>query len=215
MYEVVVLLTKQIDALAERKIPGYKKGLLHEIISQTKKIKGRLLYYYPVDKSTEKEDGWIGWHNDSGFLTALTSAMFVDDSTGQTIPNPDPQGGLWIVSRDSDSVHVKIPADHLAVQCGECLQVITGGLLIATPHCVRASHAENIKVGRSTFPVFVDSDIDFKLAPPAGVSRDQVLEFTAKSKVPPLADRWTGNDMTFSEFLKVSFEQFYSWNQKN
>lgn len=31
----------------------------------------------------EKEDNWIGWHNDSGFLTALTSAIFVNDETAE------------------------------------------------------------------------------------------------------------------------------------
>lgn len=214
MYDTVVLLTKQIDALVEKRIPGYKKGMMHHLISTTRKIKGRLLYYYPVDKTKDKEDGWIGWHNDSGFLTALTGAMFFDDAAGKSMPNPDPSGGLWIVSRGHDNVQVKIPADHLAVQCGECLQIVTGGLLVATPHCVRPSFADKLAIGRATFPVFIDSDTAFKLEPPTGRTRSDVFEHTARSKVPPLEDRWTHDGQTFSEFLKVSFEQYYTWNLK-
>jgi len=113
-------------------------------------VKGRLLYYYPTDDTGD--DSWIGWHNDSGFLTTLTSAQFYDDVAGkvrlplksprlpsfddpvlQVIQNPDPNGGLWIVDRDSSAVNVKIPADHLAIQCGECLQVVTGGTCSPSP----------------------------------------------------------------------------------
>jgi hypothetical protein len=62
--------------------------------------------------------------------------MFVDDSSGAEIDNPDPNGGLYIVSRSSRGreipVKVNIPKDELAIQCGECLQIVTGGLLVAT-----------------------------------------------------------------------------------
>ena len=119
MYDVVLLLCKQVDRLTKQKLPTYEEGSLYKQISQTKKIKGRLLYYYPLPEEQHTDDGWIGWHNDSGFLTALTSAMFFDDKTGQVVDNPDPDGGLWIVDRESSPVRVRIPADHLAIQCGE------------------------------------------------------------------------------------------------
>lgn len=47
-------------------IPGYEKGLMYELMSATHKAKGRLLYYYPVEKSDNMDDldNWIGWHND-------------------------------------------------------------------------------------------------------------------------------------------------------
>ena len=48
--------------------------LMFDQISNTRKIKGRGLYYYPK-ADAESEDGWIGWHNDSGFLTALTRCV--------------------------------------------------------------------------------------------------------------------------------------------
>lgn len=175
MFNVVVLLCKQIDKLVAKRMPTYNHGQLTRAIASTRKIKGRLLYYYPTPDAAD--DSWIGWHNDSGFLTALTSAIFFDDKTGTITPNPDPQGGLWIVDRGSQPVHVKIPADFLAVQCGECLQVITGGLLVATPHAVRASQSpDGRQIGRATFPVFIDTDTDYPMSAPPGVSREAVFD---------------------------------------
>jgi hypothetical protein len=75
---------------------SYDKGSLVREMSASKKVKGRLLYYYPPASTSSDvaTDGWIGWHNDSGFLTALTAAMYFDEATGERIANPDPKGGL-------------------------------------------------------------------------------------------------------------------------
>jgi hypothetical protein len=112
MYDAVTLLAKQVDLFTSKRIPTYEKDYLYKNMKETKKIKGRLLYYYPTDK-TQSEDAWIGWHNDSGFLTALTCDMYFDDETGKIIENPDPKGGLWIVDRAGGSVRVSIP--HLEI----------------------------------------------------------------------------------------------------
>ncbi len=82
-------------------------------MKNTKKIKGRLLYYFPSDK-TVSEDSWIGWHNDSGFLTALASDMYFNDDTGEIITNPDPKGGLYVVDRSGGSVRVRIHCNDTA-----------------------------------------------------------------------------------------------------
>jgi len=209
MFNVVVLLAKQVDKLVKKRIPEYQ-GNLAKAIAVTRKIKGRMLYYYPT--KAVADDGWIGWHNDSGFLTALTSALYFEDDTGKVVPNPDPQGGLWVVDRGSTPVQLKLPADALGVQCGECLQVITGGLLVATPHAVRASHSpEGKSIGRASFPVFIDTDVDFPMSAPPGVDRSQVFDKTPDSRVPPLDKRWTGNGQRFGDFLKTTFEMYYTW----
>eukprot|EP01128_Nolandella_sp_AFSM9_P011404 TRINITY_DN811_c0_g1_i1.p1 TRINITY_DN811_c0_g1~~TRINITY_DN811_c0_g1_i1.p1 ORF type:complete len:368 (+),score=44.68 TRINITY_DN811_c0_g1_i1:42-1106(+) len=210
MFDVIVLLCQQIDALMKKRNPAYTADLSKHI-SNTRKLKGRLLYYFPTDD--QRADSWIGWHNDSGFLTALTSALFFDDDTGEVIANPDPEGGLYVVTRGGDPVRVRVPADHLAIQCGEALQVVTGGLLVATPHAVRASKAPAGKrVGRGTFPIFIDTDVDFPLSAPVGTSREAVFDKTPDSRVPPLSDRWTEDGMPFGKFLSDSFKLFYSWN---
>lgn len=119
------------------------------------------------------------------------------------------------MDRNSNPVRVEIPEDHLAIQVGECTQIITGGLLVATPHCVRPSKCpKGRSIARGTFPVFVDTDIDFKLSIPSGKTRDDVFHRTIVSPVPPLEDRWAEDGMTFVDFLEITFEKYYEWNHK-
>ena len=102
----------------------------------------------------------------------------------------------------------------MAIQCGECLQIITGGLLVATPHSVRASYAGGKKIGRGTFPVFIDSTAEFPLSTPDGVERNAVFDKTPCSKVPPLDERWLKNGVPFVEFLGDSFRRYYEFAMK-
>jgi len=51
----------------------------------------------------------------------LTSAMYLRD--GREAPSPDPAAGLYIRTRRHGVVQVAIPADQLAYQMGEALQV--------------------------------------------------------------------------------------------
>ncbi len=53
MYDVVLLLAKQIDMLVSRRVRTYAAGTLHTELARTRKIKGRLLYYYPTDAESE------------------------------------------------------------------------------------------------------------------------------------------------------------------
>merc|ERR1711916_421828 len=56
MYETVLLLCKQVDALTHKHVPSYQEGTLHKALSETRKIKGRLLYYYPMAREESSED---------------------------------------------------------------------------------------------------------------------------------------------------------------
>lgn len=206
MHEVVVALGKCVDAL------GLGAPISDEL-EHSFKAKGRMLYYYPLSGSelveaASKPDGWIGWHNDSGFLTGLTPDVFFNHATGEVVPNPEPDtAGLWIADRKAVLRRVVIPKDCMAIQCGECLQVISGGKLVATPHCVRPP-LKTPGVGRSSMPVFVDSSPEFKLCSPNGA--EAVLSKSVKQWVPPLADRWT-EGQTFADFLGSTFHAYYSW----
>ena len=66
---------------ASLKVQSYTAEL-GKTLRETNKCKGRLLYYFPpkevaTNGSEVPEDGWIGWHNDSGFMTGLTPDVFV------------------------------------------------------------------------------------------------------------------------------------------
>lgn len=107
------------------------------------------------------------FHNDHGSLTGLCSAMYFDTATGQQVPCPDPDAGLFIRSRSGQLVHVAVPADALAFQIGETAQVHSGGVLLATPHCVRAAMGPGAAgVARGTMAVFMEPEPAHAMACP-------------------------------------------------
>jgi len=119
MHAVVILLAKHIDTMAERRVKGYTKDILYNAMRETEKAKGRLLYYYPLEgtktnddknASVAKEDNWIGWHNDSGFLTSLAGDLYIDDTTGKPLPllEIDPEAGLYVTDQSGDSIHASL-----------------------------------------------------------------------------------------------------------
>mmetsp|Transcript_75189 Transcript_75189/g.243359 ORF Transcript_75189/g.243359 Transcript_75189/m.243359 type:complete len:383 (-) Transcript_75189:59-1207(-) len=227
MHEAVSHLARLVDRSMVGRVEGYNAEL-GRVVKDTEKCKGRLLYYFPppeakdaaaeVKKSEVPEDGWIGWHNDSGFFTALSPDIYVDDKTGDVIDNPDPEGaGLWVVTRDGSSARVSIPRDCMCVQVGECTQVVTGGLLVATPHCVRGCRpalTSGRQVARVSCPCFIDTHPVFTLNMPEGASREAILARGLSTKVPPLGDRWTHDGQSFGEFLGESFKRYYEWTLK-
>jgi isopenicillin N synthase-like dioxygenase len=218
MHQTVVHVARHIDAMAAKKVVGYRKDLLFEAMRHTEKAKGRLLYYYPIDKghTATKEDNWIGWHNDSGFLTSLAGDIFIDDETGEPLPPDqiDPEAGLYVTNMSGKSIHVKIPEDCMAVQIGECVQILTGGVVVATPHCVRGPRARQaVKVSRISCPCFIDSKPSFPLSLPDGCTRDNACQAgVGRDKVPLLEERWVENGMSFGSFLQKSFEKYYAWS---
>ena len=215
MKNVVVHLAKHVDAFAQQKNPEYRPGTLHDAMQTTEKAKGRLLYYFPLPDTTEPtEDSWIGWHNDSGFLTALAGDLYVNHDTGEIMSeSPDPNAGLYVVDRQDRVVHVSIPDDCMAVQMGECVQILTGGTVVATPHCVRG--AQNSSAARISLPCFIDTPPTFPLYMPKGCTAEEVLSAGVGScRVPPLSARWTQDGMVFGDFLQKTFSLYYDWSSK-
>ena len=213
MRETVALLAIHVDAYVQSKCNSYNPSMGDEM-KKTEKVKGRLLYYYPLDANADSnaesddededevgQDSWIGWHNDSGFFTALAGDLFVDHDTGRPIPrrDVDSNAGLIVMNRNGKTIKVDIPEDCMAVQIGECLQIITGGIVVSTPHCVRGvdpkwdrEKGSDVKVARISFPCFVDTVPSFPLKVPDGSSRESVLDSSVEgcAKVPPLCERF-------------------------
>ncbi len=98
----------------------------------------------------------------------------------------------------------------MGIQLGECLQIISGGLLVATPHCVRGcKHTPN--VARVSLPCFLDTQVTFPLSMPEGCTREDVFRNTVQQRVPPLEERWKSNGVIFAQFLGDSFQSYYEW----
>lgn len=85
------------------------------------------------------------------------------------VPSPSPTSGLYIRNRGGNLTKVSIPADCLAFQTGEALEVATGGKLRATPHCVRVGGATgpavNQIISRETFALFMQPNTHHHLSP--------------------------------------------------
>jgi len=141
--------------------------------------------------------------------------MYVNDETGLEIAPPDPDAGLYVMDRQDSIVHVTIPQDCMAVQMGECVQILTGGSVVATPHCVRGAKGDgNVPIARISLPCFIDMPPDVPLCmPPRGCTREQVLSAgVGSSRVPSLSSRWTHDGMTFGHFLQKTFDDYYAWS---
>ncbi|KAF9583879.1 hypothetical protein BGW38_008248 [Lunasporangiospora selenospora] len=171
------LVAKTCDAFVHSKLSTFPPTHLQDVVAKSKTTKARLLHYFPqtsAPDTTEElgdKDSWCGWHLDHGSLTGLTSAMYIDESKIATeglveIACPDPDAGLYIRNRGQKIVKASIPRDHLAFQTGEALQLVTKGLLAATPHCVRGATAPEqdplrySTLARNTFAVFMQPSLE-------------------------------------------------------
>ncbi|MEW5311825.1 MAG: hypothetical protein WDW38_003510 [Sanguina aurantia] len=146
---------------------------------------------------TEEAREWCGWHTDHGSITALTSAIYTS-SSGVEVPNPDASSGLYIEDRQGRVVRAAIGPSQIAFQVGEALQVHSGGLLRATPHCVRAAcGAAAAGISRNTFAVFMQPGSQEPLDLPAGVSAAEVA-----------VGQWQ-EGMDFGSFSTATFARYY------
>lgn len=196
MIDTAALVARACDRYALAKIEGYEPGYLERVVRFSKTTKARLLHYFPTKSGVQANhaeiadaingedegglDDWCSTHIDHGCLTALTSAVYIDESTHLPsypawaepttsfpylpfLPTPpDPDCGLYIQSRTGTITKVVIPADCLAFQTGESLQLITGGKFQAVPHFVRAGRAPEHggQIARNTLAVFTQPGLD-------------------------------------------------------
>ncbi|KAL3702322.1 hypothetical protein R1sor_020344 [Riccia sorocarpa] len=142
-------------------------------------------------KGNQKTEPWQQWHFDYGLLTVLTSPLYsvwnspvskegVDLDTTSCINEPSSwthgadgeHSGLVFMHRGA-ARRVKIPADCLVVQVGEAAQILSGGRLVATAHCV--SSPPDLAVNRATFVVFLQPAWQKRLSPPSWSSVLEVL----------------------------------------
>ena len=120
-----------------------------------KKAKGRLLHYYEKNEKMNIDDVSVdnacSWHLDHGGLTILTRALYLDKQ--YNIHHPIGEG-LHIKDKNRNIHNVCIPENSVLCQVGEMLQVLSGGYLRATPHCVFKRDDQNIT--RETYALFLD-----------------------------------------------------------
>jgi isopenicillin N synthase-like dioxygenase len=187
LIDIGALVARAIDLYAAQNILDYQPGYLEHVVRTSHTPKARLLHYFPPkvtdtpppstsnSTSDSEEDTWCATHLDDGCLTALTSALYIDEShplpplspnsapsLSQSIlpTSPDPKAGLYIRSRADQVVKVDIPSNCIAFQTGEALQLITGGKFRAVSHFVRGPKEGSAQVARNTLALFMQPDVD-------------------------------------------------------
>ncbi|KAG2454590.1 hypothetical protein HYH02_000431 [Chlamydomonas schloesseri] len=216
------LLMDHCDSYVASKLSA-QQGQLSGVLRRSYNPKARLLHYFarpgqqlnliigpagpqiapqqPQQQEQEADDSWCGLHTDHGSLTGLTSAMYLDAS-GNEVPNPDPAAGLYIRDRSGHMVRAGIPADCIAFQVGEALQVHSGGLLQATPHFVRSARGiAAAGISRNTFAVFMQPNVEEPMDCPPGVDPKSVE-----------IGQWQPG-CTFGKFAEDTFALYYNKNQ--
>jgi isopenicillin N synthase-like dioxygenase len=151
--------------------------------------------------------------------------MFLQE--GQEIANPDPTAGLYIQPRNNNNnnnpVKVVIPTDCCAFQIGETSQILSGGLLRATPHAVlagtRTPSSLMTNVTRESFALFLQPNEDFVLNLPTTTTTTTVSSSSVSSEedmfgsipqrpdLEPIASRWR-NGQTFGAFHWATIQKF-------
>jgi len=152
---------------------------LADLIRNSQTAKARLLHYFPpspdtpLPKEDEPIDNWCGFHLDHSLLTGLCSAMYLEapknlSEDPTVVQSPSPTSGLYIRTRGGDLTKVSIPADCLAFQTGEALELATSGRLRATPHCVRVGGGGDVghasRISRETLALFMQPNVDQQLS---------------------------------------------------
>jgi isopenicillin N synthase-like dioxygenase len=196
-------LSKHIDSYLHKQVPNIEPHKFEKMTRDTTQFMGRLLHYFPVESTDNSqtvvkgdEANWCGWHNDHGALTGLTSAIYLDKS-GKVVDFADEESGLFIRNRQGDVVKAAIPKDCLAFQLGETLQILSGGSLIATPHCViQGNKMKGLGLSRNTFACFMAPEWNEPMKVPAGKTREDAF-VKGIFGVPKLQDRWKDNHNYF------------------
>lgn len=181
MISVAEDVADAVDRLFGGKLEGYNEGYLKHIVSTSTTTKARLLHYFaPTEEmvqaaQAEGDDSWCGEHFDFSCLTALTSALFADETDPRNLDaapgsslvelptSPDANAGLYIRDRRGVAVKVAIPKDSLAFQTGSALQEATSNKFKAVPHYVRGSNVANIC--RNTLAVFCQPSLHEPVGP--------------------------------------------------
>ena len=186
-----LLVAKQIDSLVGSQFEA--------LLSNVPTRKSRLLHYKPSDA----DQRLCGWHLDHGALTILMAPMYLNPDGSE---HTDGESGLCIKTRAGATLPVRIPPNSVAVQLGELLQILSGGRLRATPHCVCSGIAQH-GLSREQFVVFMDCLHDTPLSLPTDALPDALDTPFLPSGVPSLRSRFD-DGMSYADFSKRTYQAY-------
>ncbi len=205
MLDTQFKLLKQIDKYIESK----KKEVnsegsylsLYDCVKEKNDIIGRLLTYFPVDSFDHKQfkgesDNWCGWHRDFGICTALCHPIYFDK---KGIKREYIKSGLLVRDRNGVINDVNYGEDEIAIQSADVSFILSGGLIVSTPHAVKITEGIPKDVTRVTFVNFLEPSFSYKIRVPSGMDAKEVFAkdpFKMKDTVTNYKD-----NCTYKEFI--------------
>ena len=178
MCETMFKLIKYIDVYLN-KITDKKHEInkFYNLVTKSKSYKSRYLYYYPPPPNDNDNDNdSCAWHSDHGFLTSLCQPKYFNAKMpDDIIDSNNIESGLEIIDTQNNLIKINIPENHLAIQIGETLQILSNGFLKATPHHVITQNLKNIS--RNQFVTFCDIPYDYSMEiPDYGNDKKETLD---------------------------------------
>lgn len=212
--QVGIQVARYCDLYLERNI-GERFNLpsLKNLLKESRAAKGRLLHYFPnvtnCSPFQKDNDLWCAYHNDHGLLTGLVSASYYEhDKLVPMEQCPDNKAGLYVLRRESDKADkASFPPHCLAFQIGETAQILSGGLLRATPHAVMMAKDVS-SLSRVSFALFMSPNPDVSLTFPTFAEKDIQNLLQTHSCIPPLLQRYKAGD-TVASFSARTFKAYY------
>jgi len=229
VYDVAKPIIQRLDALIAAERPGHGSRLYDASFEPGSRLAvGRLLHYYGIQQTVDEvgntasadssgnvqSDSWCGWHNDNSTITGLVPALWLDEENGAPVSAP-PGAGLYVEGGDGEQIHISAPADALGFQIGEAAQILSGGVVHATPHMVRGyiSPIGTPLISRETFALFIEPQWDAQLNPPPQTPYEAIFKGRAESKlIPPLRARLHTVPTLFGDLLRDSSQTYYAHN---
>ena len=154
LIRAVAAVARAVDAgIISDDHPPIMPGPLESALLASGTAKARLIHYRagpPLADAAESGKGaalasWQGWHRDHGLLTAVASPTLRCGGTGGSVSGEcactSAAGLVVLPSSGGPPRLLHIPEGYAAVQAGEAGFMLSGGRLLAAPHCVTAGVA--------------------------------------------------------------------------
>ena len=210
MMEPQMQLLKHLDKYIESKVmhvyPGKKYNTrLYDQFFNTKNVLGRLIMNYPAYESKQKIfDNWTGWHRDFGILTALTRPMYFNSKLQEVKVN---NTGLLVKNIQNNLTEVIYEEDEMIIQAGDVSFIMSGGIIIPTPHAVKIKQGIPRDVYRINYVNFLEPDYSFKINLPFDLNSDQLYK-KDPFKLMNVFTNWSEN-ISYKDFITKAIKSYF------
>lgn len=185
----------------------HKKNTFYNLLEKNNNFKARALHYFPCENE-KNIDNLCGWHLDHGCITTLLSPIYFSNNFNK-INNINDKDGLYIKTQAGDTLKINIPENCICIQLGETFQFLSGGLLRATPHCVKGT--TNKEITREQLVVFLDCSFDTILTiPKYSLEYSKIVNTPFLPENIPKLEKRIRNNISYKEFTQKTIDFYYN-----